>query len=618
MNRVTLDSETFRFADGHGAPKLVCVSFISDNDAIGLVDHRDAVRYVGNWLLEGRTIIGHNVAYDFTCLCREEPELLPHVFKAYAEGRIKDTMIAAELLAIARGDFGLVKKQGGFSLAGCCARDIGLKLEKGEERTTFAPLRGIPIEQWPIGHVQYAKSDAGATKPLREALEWQGNEWEKAIGTNPLAVEDYIARSSFALKLASTWGMRAHRERTLTLHKLFTEARERFDGRLRALGILRADGTQDKSVLKALVTAAYNGEPPMTDGGKRGIPSVSTAKQTLIESGDPDLMALGGADDTEGADLDDLALQRSSVKFLGTYFPHLLHGITYPITPGFRDVVVTGRTACGDPTLQNWPTKMGMRGCFTPRDEWLYIDADFSTLELCTFSQSAIDLGIHSEMAAALIAGFDLHTKLGAKFAGVTYEQLAAAIAANDKDATRWRKLAKGPNFGLPGMLGPAGLVSYCKANFGVVITIDEAEVYTNAWREEWPEHEPMFRWVQERTGKDYGSRGLVVVPGNVPHVRGGCTGPEGANCLFQPRAAYGARGGVFETSRRMYTEPRSALYGSRLVNFIHDELLAESPKERAHDALAEMQAVMVERMQTIATPNIPIKTEGYVSDQWE
>ena len=45
-----------------------------------------------------------------------------------------------------------------------------------------------------------------------------------------------------------------------------------------------------------------------------------------------------------------------------------------------------------------------------------------------------------------------------------------------------------------------------------------------------------------------------------------------------------------------------SPLYGCRLVNYVHDEFILECPEERAHEAVMELQRLMVEG----AAPYLP------------
>ena len=66
----------------------------------------------------------------------------------------------------------------------------------------------------------------------------------------------------------------------------------------------------------------------------------------------------------------------------------------------------------------------------------------------------------------------------------------------------------------------------------------------------------------------------------------------------------------------RMYCNPKSPLYGSRIVAFIYDEILMECPEEKAHEAAMELTRLMLQGMQ-IFLPDIPSKVEVEMMRRW-
>lgn len=66
----------------------------------------------------------------------------------------------------------------------------------------------------------------------------------------------------------------------------------------------------------------------------------------------------------------------------------------------------------------------------------------------------------------------------------------------------------------------------------------------------------------------------------------------QAANTMFQGLTSDGAKAAMWEVARRQFTEPKSALYGTRNVNFIHDELIAECREDVAQvvDSEVSMQ----------------------------
>lgn len=110
---------------------------------------------------------------------------------------------------------------------------------------------------------------------------------------------------------------------------------------------------EDKGRLKGLVTAAYKGEPPLTDGGASGNRQVSTSRDTLCESGDDLLEEYGDAGPNE--------------KLLSTYCDVLEQGTRVPINAGANSLVATQRTSYFKPNLQQLPRHGMVRMCFVPR-----------------------------------------------------------------------------------------------------------------------------------------------------------------------------------------------------------------------------------------------------------
>lgn len=62
--------------------------------------------------------------------------------------------------------------------------------------------------------------------------------------------------------------------------------------------------------------------------------------------------------------------------------------------------------------------------------------------------------------------------------------------------------------------------------------------------------------------------------------------------------------------------EPKSPLYGSRPVLFIHDEIICEVPEERAPEAADELARLMLQAMKPF-TPDLNMQAEAWVSRRW-
>lgn len=79
-----------------------------------------------------------------------------------------------------------------------------------------------------------------------------------------------------------------------------------------------------------------------------------------------------------------------------------------------------------------------------------------------------------------------------------------------------------------------------------------------------------------------------------VERYRGGLEFSEAANNGFQALLADAAKCGLRKLTRECYTDRSSPLYGSRPLLFLHDEVITEMPRDRAHAAANRQAAIMV------------------------
>jgi DNA polymerase I-like protein with 3'-5' exonuclease and polymerase domains len=225
-------------------------------------------------------------------------------------------------------------------------------------------------------------------------------------------------------------------------------------------------------------------------------------------------------------------------------------------------------------------------------------------------------------MRDALNADMDLHLDFGSQLAGLSYEEMHARREEEFIDAFRQR--SKAANFGYPGGLGIKRFRDYARG-YGVELTEQESKALKQLWLHKFDEM-PLFfkrirdilngngKWI-EREGEDPILRGTIqqLVSGR---FRGGCSFTEACNSMFQGLTADAMKAAMFEVSRRCYTVPQSALYGCRIVNMIHDELLVEMPEAQAHEASMELAHVMVEVYRRY-TPDVKITAEPTLMRRW-
>lgn len=634
------------------------------------------------------TLGGANIVYDLGVMSTYAPETVPLIFKALEEGRIVSTDILEALHDNARGL--MFQEATGapfsfYSLAQLEARYLSLdrSAEKADGwRHRYAELDGVPLEQWPDEAVQYPRRDARGTYDVLTV--------QLAEGRDNLQCVKAEMRAAWFLHLACAWGMRTdpllvpevvrriRQEHETSRRKFFeqgivrvrpcnkkageweraddiTEAwlNRMFDvigvkagpgaepwrlERLRDIETCRAAlakgrpirFAEDKGRLSSLVEGAYQGDPPLTSGGASGNQKTSTSRDTLAESGSELLEEYAEAGPNE--------------KLLSTYVGVLEQGTRMPINPSANTLVATQRTSYRRPNLQQLPRKGGVRECFIPRPGWLYCSVDYAALELCTLGQVCLNLFGQSAMADAINKGQDLHTRLAARFAGVSYEEAMARRQEKDPVILALRQAAKPVNFGLPGLMGPPKLVltarkdgvrfcelagesESCGRNQKVTryqhrpiaptcsVCLKLAIEYRDLWRQEWPEmveyHKVTIAQAEECGAsiplESFGM-GMKRLETNANAV---------SNHFFQNLAAQGAKHAGWLLAKEAYTDKTSVLYGAwRNVVFVHDEIIAEVREEVAHECALRQAEVMISGMREFV-PDVKISAEPCLMRRW-
>jgi DNA polymerase I-like protein with 3'-5' exonuclease and polymerase domains len=286
------------------------------------------------------------------------------------------------------------------------------------------------------------------------------------------------------------------------------------------------------------------------------------------------------------------------------------------------------------------PRKGGVRECFHARPGTVWSSVDYAAIEMSTLAQVQLWALGRSTLADAINDGVDPHSLFAAGMTGQPYADFLNLVEAGDKQAKNMRQAAKAANFGFPGMMGGAKFV-VAKRREGASVCewlhhdgacgvervrewrgrdldaplckrcIEEAEKLRSAYLTQWPEMQPYWAWVQAQMG--YAERVEQFVS---KRVRGGVSGPAGANTYFQGLAADGAKRALVALTREMYLDRGSPLYGSRLMLMAHDESILEIPEERAHEAATRQAEVMVAAMKT-CVPDVKVSAEPALMRVW-
>ncbi len=349
-------------------------------------------------------------------------------------------------------------------------------------------------------------------------------------------------------------------------------------------------------------------------------------------------------------------------KLVTDFMPKLR--IADTIHPQFGVLVESGRSSSSNSSL--FPSCNGqqvdprVRECFVARPGTVLIGCDYSAIELAAFGQTCYELFEHSIHRDLINEGKDLHSYLAAQLLTrlpldpefsaavftdaahkdpmVAYEQFKRH-EHNDTEFPgrpgvtfadlydKWRKFAKAPGFGLPGGMGVARFQEFCRKDYGVLVTEEEAKNIKDVWLATYPEAEQYFRWVKANLvdpcnigeDKDGRPKQKFCYTSPLGMFRAGTDYCSAANGMgFQTRTAEGALIAKHQLVRECYDPTReSVLYGSHVVLFIHDEIITEVPIEKYRECADRIQKVMVDWMVQVAIPDVKVEAEPCAMLRW-
>jgi hypothetical protein len=343
-----------------------------------------------------------------------------------------------------------------------------------------------------------------------------------------------------------------------------------------------------------------------------------------------------------------LAVHGKAEKFDSSFLRGLdVDGDPPEVRAWFRTMMETGRTSMVGAIRQNMPKAGGVRECIVPRPGYVFVQCDYSQIELLALAYVVDSLfGRESSLTLAIRGGIDCHLALACHpllGLGMTYDAAKAhrkegnrllEAAGSDRSEAEsasplfdWalfdriekaRFNAKAANFGFPGGMMPRKFLITAKKQ-GVVLTLEQATALRTAWLETWPEINAYFEWAKGMTSGNRTARvrhldGGADEPG---HWRGGCGYTQLCNTLFQGLCARGAKVAAWDLFVACYLTPDGPLAGSHPVLFVHDEFVLEVPIGREGLALPELIRIMVASMLSVM-PGQAVRAEGKVlPERW-
>lgn len=293
-------------------------------------------------------------------------------------------------------------------------------------------------------------------------------------------------------------------------------------------------------------------------------------------------------------------------------------------------------------------------------------------------AQACLLLVGQSELARVLNSGQDSHLIMASNMLGITYDEAVARHAEEKKqrgaafdffkgrapDGTGRlipkplsdaeasvragecvpspvddaRQAGKVANFGFPGGLGAEKLCLFARKTYKVNLTIEAAKALKKTWLRTFPEFVKWFEYFSKNTEtfrSFYSNR-----------IRSGMHYAAACNNPFQSLGADSTGNVLFLLSEACYTKTPcrackgaaylgaddardpwgpcpwckgtgvSALYGCRLVNYVHDDWLFEAPEDIAHEVAFELLRIIEEGMAPYL-PDVPATAKPIISRFW-
>jgi len=424
----------------------------------------------------------HNTPFDLAVIHTLAPDL--DVYGMVDHNRVWDTQLLHRLYLLGTEGH-TASNKGESTLEHCTTLYLGADLPKdvtdsngNSVRTSYGQwLNRPPNEIEPI-YLEYLAKDAIATfnvctvlhNRLRQQLESSRHVWgfvspawlQQQIRAWGYQTHHIQLRAAIVLKEITANGLHLDMTRR---EELVATLQQLVDGKRKALAAYGyLPGAGSAKALQSIFMRLQRDLPqvyfPRTDTKQ-----FSTSHDAIFDLADtvPFVKEL----------LEYREIEKLLNSFLGKMAKSVLH-------PSFNGLARTGRTTSfGEINAQNLPTDERVRSCFIPSPGHVFIDADYSTIELATLAQACMSqFQLDSHMADAINAGQDLHRLVAARVTG----------KAENEVTKEERKNAKPINFGKPGGMSNATLKLYAKTSYGVDLDDAEVEALSAAWFELFPE----------------------------------------------------------------------------------------------------------------------------------
>lgn len=259
----------------------------------------------------------------------------------------------------------------------------------------------------------------------------------------------------------------------------------------------------------------------------------------------------------------------------------------------------TGRISSTEPNLQNIPvrTELGreMRKFFKAKEGWVFVDADYSQIELRVLAHISGD----KNMIQAFKDNEDIHTITASQVFGMPLEMVTPIM----------RSRAKAVNFGIVYGIGAYSLAK------DIGVTNKEAKRYIDSYLAHYSGVDEYMKNIVEKAKKDgyvetmYGRRRYLpeLTAGN--HMTRAFGERVARNMPIQGTAADIIKIAMVKVFNRLQQENLQ----SQLILQIHDELIVEAPQDEA----MRVAMILQEEMENAVKLDVPLVADAAIGKTW-
>ena len=264
-----------------------------------------------------------------------------------------------------------------------------------------------------------------------------------------------------------------------------------------------------------------------------------------------------------------------------------------------QTVTATGRISSTEPNLQNIPTRIEigkmLRKVFKPADNKVFLDADYSQIELRVLAHVSKD----EIMVNNFINDEDIHAQAASKVFGVPLEEVSKEL----------RSKAKAVNFG----------IVYGISDFGLAAQIHTSRKEAKQYIDQYLEKYHGIRNFMHDVVEEAKEKGYIETMYNrrryIPEL-------QSKNYMvrkFGDRVAMntpiqGTAADIMKIAMiKVYNELKNGGYKSKVILQVHDELLVETEKSELED----VKKILVSCMEGASKLLVPLKVEVAEGENW-